>query len=237
MTTTKIKLTDGVSTEQRKQIGHILEKGISTLEFDNLGLTEEEVLSIIEKGEIMQQELKELVIGLLKKHAIIDHRFGAAIAEFDLTVPSDYHHDRQIDSFSKIVKKEKSTYQYVDEFNCKNFGNTTFKLIPGKTYRVKIYPILKRVKSEDCMNFIEQQKGILVGGQGITLAYSLHKDYFPVGRGTVSLDQPHGLWKDSNGKYRAPIVRRYSDGYWKFYLGDLELHWSADNCLICFFEK
>jgi hypothetical protein len=149
-------------------------------------------------------------------------------------VPTDYDHNTCIDKFGKRVKKEKTTYYYNDAFTSKNFANATNKLEPGKTYKVKIFPILSTVTSDDCMNFLGKQEAILVGGQGETLVYDLHKDKLPKGKYTVSFDKKDALWTDSDGDHRVPLVDAYSGGDFEFSLGYFEIDWNAGHCLLCF---
>jgi hypothetical protein len=195
-----------------------------------LNLTKDEAQEIITSGGTMQEEVKPM----LQKLAIVDKRFGAALVEFDLTVPTDYDHNTCIDKFGKRVKKEKTTYYYNNAFTSKNFANATNKLEPGKTYKVKIFPILSTVTSDDCMNFLGKQEAILVGGQGETLVYDLHKDKLPKGKYTVSFDKKDALWTDSDGYHRVPFVIAFSDGVFLFNLGDFGFDWSAVDCLLCF---
>lgn len=163
-----------------------------------------------------------------------DQKFGAAIKEFEFTVPADYKHDSQLDTFAKKTKKLKTTYYFNDALTSANFAKATNKLEPGKTYKVKIFPILATVTSEDCMTFLGKQNAILVGGQGITLLHDQKADEFPVGKYTVSFDQKDALWTDSDGNHRVPYVLRRSDGGWRFRLGYFGDAWVSDGCLLCF---
>ena len=168
------------------------------------------------------------------KKDLSDPRFGPALKEFEFTVPTDYHHDTQIDTFAAKTKLLPTTYYFNNNLTSSNFAKATNKLEPGKTYRVKIFPILSRVSSEDCMTFLEKQNGILVGGQGITLLQDNKPDEFPVGKYTVSLDKKEALWKDSDGDLRVPFVYRGSDGGWGFRLDGFESGWNGYVCLVCF---
>lgn len=198
-----------------------------------LNLTKDEAQEIIKSGGTMQEDVKPI----LQKLAIVDKRFGRALVEFDLAVPTDYNHDKCIDQFGKRVKKEKTTYYYNDAFTSKNFAKATNKLEPGKTYTVKIFPILSTVTSDDCMNFLGKQEAILVGGQGETLVYDLHKDKLPKGKYTVSFDKKDALWTGSDGYHRVPYVDAFSDGVFRFRLGFFEIDWDAGHCLLCFCDK
>jgi hypothetical protein len=235
--TDKITQIEPMTDGQRKQIKRFLEDGAAAIDVDAFGFSKEEAQQIIEKGDLLQAEMKTTLTAFLKKYAIIDQRFGAALTEFDLTVPADYNHDTFIDDQKKKLKKLKNTYYYNDDLNSKNYAKATNKLMPGKTYRVKIFPILEGVTSEDCMTFLKKQRAILVGGQGVLLANDLKGDEFPVGKWTVSFDEKEALWKDSGGRHRVPGVGRYSGGGWGFRLGFFEGDWDGGRCLLCFCDK
>jgi hypothetical protein len=235
--TDKITQSEVMTDGQLKAIKRLLEDGINSFnstELVTLGFSKEEAQEILKKGDLIQEEMKATLIALLKKYAIIDPRYGSSIAEFDVTVPMDYKHETYIDQESKQAKKLKTTYYYNDDLSSKNFASATTKLVPGKTYHVKIFPILTTITSEDNMNFLKRQRAILVGGQGLMLAQNQHKDKFPKGKWTVSFDQKDALWKDASGDHRVPYVYASSDGDFRFNLGYFEDDWSDDRCLLCF---
>jgi len=198
-----------------------------------LGLSKDEAQEIIGAGGVMQSEVKPI----LKKLAITDKRFGVAIREFEITVPTGYNHDTQIDTSAEKAKKEKTTYGYNSDLNSKNFAKATSKLIPGKAYIVKLFPILSRVTSEDSLTFLSKQNAILVGGQGATLVYDVAKDQLPKGKWTVSFDEKDRLWEDVVGNHRVPGVIAYSDGGFEFYLGRFGYDWLDDGVILCFCDK
>ncbi len=237
MTDNKITQTETMTDGQRKQIRRFLEDGLTAIDLDVFNFTKEEAQQIIEKGDLIQAEMKITLNAFLKKYAIVDQRFGSALAEFDLTVPTDYNHDTIIDDQKKKLKKLENTYYYNDDLTSKNFANASVKLVPGKTYRVKIFPILEGVTSEDCTLFLKKQRAILVGGQGVLLANDLKGDEFPIDKWTISFDEKEALWKDSDGPHQVPFVYRYSDGDRGFFLGGFEDDWVCDYCLLCFCDK
>jgi len=219
-------MTEKITLKQENRLVDLFREGLRTL-----GLTKDEAQEIIKIGGKMQEQFKPI----LQKLAMMDKRFGQAIKEFEFTVPADYKHESQLDTFAKKTKKLKTTYYFNnDDLTSSNFAKATNKLEPGKTYKVKIFPILSQVSSEDCMTFLGKQNAILVGGQGITLLQDHNADEFPVGKYTVSFDQKDALWIDSDGFHRVPCVDRYSDGDWKFYLGSFEIGWHGGHCLLCF---
>ena len=80
---------------------------------------------------------------------------------------------------------------YHDAITDINFAKATTKLVPGRRMKVKVFqmntPI--RVSSESCHRFLKSQKAILVGAQGLTLAYEQGKDKLPKGKWHVSFDE------------------------------------------------
>lgn len=167
----------------------------------------------------------------------ISRKFGPDLLEGKgtFTVPKDYKHDTQIDSFGKKTRKLKTTYYYNDDFTSKNFAKVTNKLVPGKSYRVKMFSILEQVESDDCLSRLKAEPGnILVGGQGITLLQEHQPDIFPTGKYMVSFDEKSVLWKDADGDRRVPYVGRGSGGDWEFDLGCFEYSWDSDVVVLCF---
>ncbi len=221
-------MTEKITSNQENRIADLVRDAVRAL-----GFTKDEAQEIIKAGGTLQQQIKPI----LQKLAMVDQRFGPAVKDFEFTVPSDYKHDTQLDTFAKKTKKLKTTYYFNDALTSENFAKATNKLEPGKTYRVRIFPVLETVTSEDCMSFLAKQNAILVGGQGITLLQDQKADEFPVGKYTVSFDQKDALWQDSDGHHRVPSVYRYSDGGWGFGLGCFEGGWRDGYCLLCFCDK
>lgn len=220
MPSTKTKIT----SKQEARIGDLVVAALRTLD-----LSSDEAQEIIKSGGTLQTEIKPI----LRKLAIEDRCFGSAITEFEFTVPADYNHDRQLTFFAEATKGLSTTYYFHEGLTSKNFAKATNRLEPGKTYKVKIFPILAQVTSEDCMTFLRKKDAILVGGQGLSLV-QLHKpEEFPVNKYTVSFDEKDALWEDSGGYRRVPYVDRDSDGDWGFDLGFFEKPWSGDLCLLC----
>ncbi len=243
MITHEITSGNEMTGGQRKQLVrfvtdalHATKENVESI-VDGLNLDNVEAQEIIEKGKL-KELLQTAVIGLLKQHAIIDERFGAPIVEFDFTVPVNYDHDTQIDSSGKNAKNVPSpSYYYNDDLTSKNFANATNKLEPGKTYTVKIFPILTTVDSDSCVNFLRKQNAILVGGQGTTLVYDLAKEQLPKNKSTVSFDKKDALWKDSDGRHRVPFVKADSGGGFEFGLGHFGRGWDSGHCLLCVCDK
>ena len=217
-------MTEKITSEQENRIADFIRDAVRKLK-----LSKEEAQEIIKSGGVLQEQVKPI----LQKLATPDKRFGPALTEFEIIVPMDYVHETQVDTYAKKVKGQKTTYYYNDSLTSTNFAQATNKLVPGKKYMVKLFPILAQVQSEDCMTFLKKKHAILVGGQGITLVHSLKSDEFPVGKYTVSFDEKDALWKDADGHHKVPSVRRDSDGVWLFRLGEFEEPWDDDDVLLC----
>lgn len=151
---------------------------------------------------------------------------------FSLTVPTNYDHATQIASFLKANRRQ---FSFVNEaLTDENFARATQRLVPGKTYTVKIFGITSRVTSEDCLDLYKVHNGILTGAQGLTLAWQEARGTFPVGKWTVSFDEKDAL-PVSDGDRRVPSVhRRYSDDDFKLCLGFFELDWLDVHCVLVF---
>ncbi|MHB8652059.1 MAG: hypothetical protein ACYC8S_02900 [Minisyncoccota bacterium] len=196
-------MTEKITSKQENRIADLVRDAVRAL-----GFNRDEAQEIIKAGGTLQTEVKPI----LQKLAMVDQRFGPAVKEFEFTVPAGYKHGSQLGTFAKKTKKLSTTYYFNDALTSANFAKATNKLVPGKTYKVKIFPILSRVSSRDCMSFLAKQNAIMVGGQGVTLLQDQKADEFPVGKWTVSFDEKDALWIDSDGDHGVPIVGRDSDG-------------------------
>lgn len=211
-------------------------KGVVESALDKIlkNLTEDQADQLLKVGNLLQDDLA----ASFQKHAIVDKQFGADLlkGKGSFTVPADYSHNTQIDDFVVKTKDLKSTYYYYYNSNLssKNFAKATTKLVPGKTYAIKMFPILETVESEDCLNRLKSEPGnVLVGAQGVTALHNDQPDIFPVGKYTVSFDDKEALWEDAGGRHGVPSVYRDSGGARLFGLGYFERSWGDDCVLVC----
>lgn len=201
-----------------------------------LELTKEEAQEIIADGGTMQWEIKLI----LKKLSIRDKRFGRAIKKFKITVPVDYNHDNQVDLSVAKAEEQNTVYFRLDGFSSQSFARATNKLEPGKTYWVKIFPILSAVNAvdgEDCLAFLRKQRAILAGGQGITLVYDLQKERLPAGKYIVSFDKKEALPEEVAGLHAIPRTYVRSDGSINLDFSYFECLLHDDSCLLCICDK
>jgi len=183
-----------------------------------------------------QKALKEALAKVLLPNRLVSEDRFVLLTAFELTVPENYIHDRQLALFSKNHKKE--FYYYNDDVTDDHFSGVTDELKPGENCEVKIFQSTRSFSSEEGLAFLKMQPGIrLVGAQGLSLARQLKKEEFPVGKWTISLDNKDALWKDAGGFRRVPGVYRRSGGGSDFRLGHFGGGWGTGSCLVCFCDK
>ena len=220
-------ITEMITSGQKKQLLRVLEDGL-----DQQELTKVQADQILKVGNLVQVDLGKS----LQKNSIVDKKFGDDLlnGKGSFTVPTDYNHESQIDTFAVKNLKLKSTYSYDDELTSKNFENATNKLVPGKTYAIKMFPISETAHSEECLAFLVSNNAILFGAQGLTALHTDQPEIFPTGKRTVSFDEKDTLWEDADSDHGIPFVYLYLDGDWEFGLGFFEFSWNSEYVLVCF---
>jgi len=154
--------------------------------------------------------------------------FFELLTEFKIAVPTDYDHGTQLSTL-----KKKDFYFFNDAITDRNFWNATQRLVPGKTYKAKLFSIKQTVTSDDCLGLYKAVGAILTGAQGLSLVYQLKKDVLPKGKWIVSFDKKKALWRDSDCYHRVPDVNARSFGGFAFYLGIFEGVWNSNNVVLC----
>jgi hypothetical protein len=124
----------------------------------------------------------------------------------------NYQHGQQL---AKFISLETKGFKVVcDLITDSNFRHVSEILVPGKAYKAKIWTIHKgkNTVATEVMQFLKSNNVLFTGAQGISLAWSLHKDKFPNGKWIASMDEQSGLCQDENGKYRIPGIARNPNG-------------------------
>lgn len=152
-----------------------------------------------------------------KTESEINEMICKAHISFKLTVPANYVHDTQLDSFRKQLYKKGMWFGRFTEYNNKfntdisdqNFNSTSDKLEPGKTYLVELFPIRELNKntgsfindykytgltSNECLSFLEKNGSLLVSAQGLSLLWQLAVNECPFGKLLVSFDKKINLF-------------------------------------------
>lgn len=152
--------------------------------------------------------------------------------EFALTIPADYNHINRLDSFKKSHQKEFCYYN--GSITDKNFQKVSHRLIPGKTYRVKVFGIKTRVTSDECLTVYRANKAYFTGAQGISAVYEYAKSQLIKGKWNISFNERENLFVDACGSHRVPGVDAYSDGDFDFGFGYFGYDWYGGVVLLVF---
>ena len=192
-----------------------------------LDFTDEEVDLILSNPSLTEKLIKTLEF--LSFH---DSRFGPSYCEFEFTVPENYDNDHQIDNF--VANEKKSGCPIAEELNDENFKKVSHKLIPGKTYIGKFYPIFDIVSGKDCISFLKKRNAFLLGAQGLTFLSSLvDSSNLPQEKWIYSFDLEESLFFDGEN-YFAPA---FFFNKMNYILNNIEFNLDKGDCLFCVFEK
>ena len=115
-----------------------------------------------------------------------------------ITVPADYDHKKQLDSF--MQKNRKKFYDVNEDITDANFLNPSRILKPGDKFAVTAFKQIVRgtTTSKERMDFLCKQPGnVLVGPQGNSLVFEQLRDKLPKGFWYVAFDEEENCWKDS----------------------------------------
>lgn len=151
---------------------------------------------------------------------------------FELVIPGDYIHSTQLGEFIK-----KNSFNWDIKINDDNFKNVSYKLIPGKIYKVEIYITTKKCSSLHFLGFMEKEGMYFVGAQGLSVVLQYKKKELPIMKCIVSYDKERALYNDRFVGIRVPRVSIGLNNKWVVYL-DPFLHeehfFSGEYCLLCF---
>ncbi len=167
----------------------------------------------------------------------IDSKFGKDILKGTgvFTVPNDYNDDTWLDDFRNKTCDLESTQYFNPNLRSENFANLKNKLVPCKTYGLKLFRILEKASTQECLMFLKENKAILVGPRGLTLLQSYQPEIFIIWKCTASFDEKNLLDQQDN-TYGVPFILRLSGNEWNFNLSSIEDNWQSLTVLICFHE-
>ncbi|MFA6325149.1 MAG: hypothetical protein WCX46_02900 [Candidatus Paceibacterota bacterium] len=188
-------------------------------------LSKEELNELIKFGEVFKKEIKPI----LKKISNIDSAYGTPI-EYEIFIPLDYKYYPKIGDLIEKAKYEKKVFSYDKQLI--SFVGRKYQLTPGRTYRIKLFPIIKKQTGEEKLNFLKNQKAILLNEQGLTVVYDFTNNLFPRDKIVISFGEEERLLKDVDGCDMVPFIYQSFGGGFKFGLipFDSDL---TDQYLLC----
>jgi len=150
-----------------------------------------------------------LVLITTDKAVSQDDKF-ALLKTFKITMPDDYNHNTQLEKFCnkydcKNKCKEGHFFGYNVGLTDENFSKVSNRLIPGRTYVVKIWEINKNqvATSEECLQLLKDNGVIFTGAQGVSAVWEQKKEWFPENKIIFSFDEKEKLWNDTDA--RVPL--------------------------------
>jgi hypothetical protein len=130
---------------------------------------------------------------------------GEEISRYQLVFPENYNIDSSI---YRIIKSESALV--AGDWTEAAFGNTTDDISSGEKITMAFYPILLKedevyTYSEDCIRFIEEVDGLLLGGKAITYFFEKGFTVFPRSKRVFSFDKESMLPFVDNS-HRMPAI-------------------------------
>lgn len=174
--------------------------------------------------------LSEVVASFIADNRIEDKRFIKR-KTLRVTVPVDYNPDTALASLDR-----KKFYYFNAGATDEHYSQVSHQLVPGQTYEVDVYDIRQGevVSSAHCVRFLESQKSLFTGAQGVAMVWEQQRKELPKGRYYASFDKKEKLWQDADGRRRVPGVSRDSGGGFVFRLGYFEYGWRGVDGLLVF---
>ena len=134
----------------------------------------------------------------------------------NISVPSYYKHNSQLDSFYASVQMYPDNFGEVHSkfYSDVAFDNTTDRLQPGGSYKIVLFELLHDVEVEKCVDFIKREGGLLTSIQGLTFAM-MNKATCIAARNInvenrtlkfFSPDYRSTMYVDINGNVGLPVV-------------------------------
>jgi len=159
------------------------------------------------------------------------------LCNFEVLVPHDYMHHTCLDSF--LTQCGSKLYFINKNFDDASYVQATNHFIPGLRFCVKVFGIAKgeMVGPVECLEKIRVEGGVLVGAQGIALAYQQGCQSLPLRSWCVSFDEEKALWS-APGYSALPVLYVHSrEGEKveaKIDLASFETMWYGTSCILVF---
>ncbi|MEI7764978.1 MAG: hypothetical protein WCI93_00165 [bacterium] len=164
----------------------------------------------------------------------VEKFFGPSVVELEIQIPAEGKNNFIYCSLRNNKRKKAPDYEIDDDnFNIKNFGEATNKLVPGEKYLVSFFPkIDKTVSPKNCLIFLSIKNSLLPGAEGLLRVLQLGKEKMPKGMYLNFLVKKENMWKDSQSLRRFPRLYIHLDGEAKISLGYYDCELTQLNLLV-----
>lgn len=164
------------------------------------------------------------------------------INSFEMAVPPDYNRNTLLADFKQSNRTDFSRWD--DRINDANYSNPSFALISGQRFCVDMLMVRqeKRSFSETALSAVIANGGVLVGAQGLALAFKQQGKSLMYRKGMLrharylSYDVQSRLpvIADNHG---VPIVVAFTDGVFDLRLAEFELDEYVENTIVLSFRQ
>ena len=154
------------------------------------------------------------------------------VSEKSFTLLSSFELKVEIPStIEEFHKKEGDKFSFFHP-ELKN-GNVKSEQVSleGKVLNYRLLGIVHPMSFEDYVAYLNTTDHIFLGTQAILLAWK-HREQFPQEKWIVSPDQKSRLYKDAEGNYRIPRIRKFTSNSFSFGLLHIQDVLGNDSCLM-----
>ena len=149
------------------------------------------------------------------------HQFGDPLFDFIFSLPKDYSNQ------DFLQKNFGSNIEFCEESTkLRDYEKVSDTLIPGKSYRARLFPVISMVTTKTCKDFLKENKVIFPGIYALMFLTKNHQDVFADDRWIFSFDHSNFV----------PSVLQCRQGVFRTVLGDTESDWPRGYHLLCINE-
>ena len=144
---------------------------------------------------------------------------------------------KKVITLEEFVAQNRDTFQSIHPgLVSRNFLNPCSVDI-GTVLQIEILQCSSPMHYHQCMKYLSEQGGIFLGPLAIILAWE-HREKFPIEKWVLSMDEIIHLYRDQDGGYRMPQVRRTEmANLYGFSLANVQNVLGSDSCLLLVRKK
>ncbi|MCX6792993.1 MAG: hypothetical protein NTY12_03115 [Candidatus Falkowbacteria bacterium] len=173
--------------------------------------------AMLEASTNQKIELVKKVFGINPYPIIpsLDKKFEASRYEFDVYVDGIYKHENTLGRYRSVYPELFSKSGESSAITDSIYSKKVDKLLPRKMYRVRLFKIITRYTNfYEIFHFLENQKSMIVGPQGLCQLYAMCKHKLP---NDIHIAAPH-VFDNSESSGVALLHTKINDKY--LYLKD-----------------